>query len=813
MREALWQNLRYAARSLRRTPGFTATVLVTLGLSMGAATTIFSVVDAVLIKPLPYSGAERLVVIHEVLPTFSQVSAPVNAVHFEEWRSANRSFDALALVNGISMNLTGTGEPERVQAARVSPVLFRMLGVVPQLGRVLRDDEDHPGRDRVVVLSDTLWRRRFGADPRVVGKHVMLDGQPYDVVGVLPPSFRFPRLNQLYPITIADDTPQIWKPFALTDMERSPFGDFNSAAIGRLRGETSVDAARADLDRIQAAFASRVLPGVVEMKAAVTPLQDQVTGRTRNGLRMLAAAVALVLLIACANVTNLLIGRAVVREHEFAVRSAIGASRGRLACHVFAESFLLACGGAAIGVYVAWGATSIVRLTAPVDLTPTADMGIDVRVFAFTLASSAFVACAVGLFPAWRVGRGAAIAALGRTTRFASRARLHRLLVTVEIALTAVCLVATGLLLHSLIEVLRVGKGFDVQRLLTVELRLPATRYSGVSTTTRFIDAAITEISALPDVSATAVSNMLPLHGEGANNSIFVEGAPADSSRVPPAADIRIVNPAYFATLGIPLMKGLVFDSADRQRRGALVSANTAARLWPGEDPTGKRFSVGRPDGPRVEVIGVVGDIHGASLEKAPALTIYFPYWLQVPGNRTRVSIAVRTAKDAQPLGGALAAAIHRVDAGVGVPPPRTMEQVVENSVALRRFQTNLVVLFGGGALLLAMVGIYGVVAYLVAQRTKEIGVRMALGARRNVVLRFVVGDALRLLGHGLAAGVPAALIAASSLRSLLFAVVPEDALTFALVGVVLVVTTITAAIIPACRASRVDPVIALRAE
>jgi predicted permease len=811
-RDTIARELRHAARALRRTPTFTIAAVATLGVALGAATTIFAVVDAVLVRPLAYPAADRLVVIEEVVPRLAELGSrtAANALHFDEWRLRARSFDGLALVGGTSVNLTGDGEPERVAAARVSPALFQILGVRPRIGRLLRADEDAPGRDRVVVLSDSLWRRRFGADPSVVGHRIVIDGQPYEVVGILPETFAFPALNQFTSMTVADDAPQLWKPFALAPAERSPFGDFNYVAIGRLRPGVAAAAARAELDVIQRGFSRRALGGAVELRTAVTPMQERLTGQSQGALRLLAAAVGAVLLVACVNIANLLFARAFARQREFLVRSAIGASRAWLVWHVLAESLLLVGGAAAVGLAIASEAISAIAALAPLDLPRAAEIHLDMRVVLFVTVASLTVGILVGMLPAWRVARVPLIA-IGGTSAPSSKSTFRSLLVATEIAVSAVCLVATGLLVHSLVAVLSVDKGFDAERLLVADLRLPQTRYPDTAATMRLDDALLAELTAVRGVSRAGISNMLPLGGEGANNAVFVEQA-RDAGDAPPIADVRIVNPGYFATLRIPLVTGTLFPP-DRERRVAVVSAMAAARLWPGDNAIGKRFRIGTSDSPLAEVVGVVGDVHGSSLEKAPTLTVYMPYWQRERGNRRRLSVAVRVDADPRAVATALTRAIHRVDPTLGVPPSRPMDDVVDASVAMRRFQTNLVVLFGVGALVLAAIGIYGMASYAVAQRTKEIGNRIALGAEQRRVLRLIVGDALRVALVGLGVGVPVAIVAAMELRSLLFGVAPADFATFAIVCGLIAATTLAAAAIPARRAARVDPLLALRAE
>ncbi|HVZ22352.1 MAG TPA: ABC transporter permease [Vicinamibacterales bacterium] len=814
--EAAARELRIAVRSLRRSPVFTATAVATLGVAIGAATTIFAVVDVTLLRPLPYPNPDRLVVVTEVVPALARIGArlPVNAVHAESWRSGSRSFDGLALIGPVNMNLVGDGDPERVPAARVSPGLFRLLGVRPGLGRLLRPDDDRPGHDHVVVLDDGLWRRRFGGDPGVVGRRITLDDESYEVVGVLPPSFAFPPLRDLLPLATSAGRPEVWKPFALTDRERAVFGDFNYVCIGRLRDGVSVDAAMTDLNGVQAGFASRVLGGAVQLKADVTPMGDQVVAGARSALVLMTAAVALVLLVACGNIASLLFARSVTRRRELAIRSAIGAGRGWLLWHVLAESLVLSTAGAVVGIGIASVATGVFVSRAPIDLPRAGEIHVDVRVLLFAALVSVAAGILTGLMPAWRsaastTSHASAIRDAGRATPPATRFRA--VLVGGQVALTAVALVLTGLLVHSLVAVLNVNKGFDAGRLISVDLHLPPGRYADRAAATRFIDALRGELSSVTAVSSVATSNLLPLGGEGANNAIFIDGAAP--TRTPPVADVRTVSPGFFGALGIPVLEGSGFVDTDRARRIAVVSASAAARLWPGGSAVGRRFAIGEASSRPIEVVGVVGDVHSASLEKRPSITVYVPYWSTIPGNHSAVAIAARAGADARTVESTLSAAIHRVDPQLAVPPFRWMDDVVGASVALRRFETMLIALFGVAALLLSAIGLYGVVAQTVAQRAPEIGIRVALGAARASVVRLVAGTALRPLTVGLLIGAPVAAGVAGALRSMLYGVQPFDLATFAAMCTALALTAAAAIAIPLRRAMRIEPATVLRSE
>jgi putative ABC transport system permease protein len=799
---------------LRKNLGFSAIAIATLALGIGANTAVFSVVDSVILRPLAYREADRLFVIHEVVPKFSHIAPliPVNAMHFLEWRKSMQSFNQLALISGVTFNLTGSGEPERIPAARVTPSLFPMLGVQAQLGRTFLEAEDQPGRDRVVLLSDELWRRRFAADPGVVGRKIMLDGRPYEIAGVLPASFHFPKLNQLFAMTVAEERPQLWKPFGLRDDELQPIGDFNFSCIARLKPGISPARTLSELNVVQARIASQ-FPEKVELRAALVPLQDQITGRSRTGLELMLAAVAAVLLIACVNIANLLLARATGRRREIAIRSALGAGSGRLVRQALAESLLLSGIGGVFGMAIAYAAIRLILARAPVDLPRMDEVHPDVRLLLFTVAISALAGVVFGILPAWRFARTDPQEAMRAGSRGNTAGRrsggLRSLLVGLEVGLSAMCLIAGGLLLHSFVKLIRVDRGFEAERIVTVALNLPGSRYPNLEKRAAFVQSLLERVKSLPGVTAAGISNMLPLAGEGHNNLLSVEGRNAPMMDRP-IADIRYVNPEYFRAMGIPLRAGRIFSEADRERKLALVSALTAARLWPGEDPIGKRFRQGGDESPLLEVVGVVGDVRGVSLNKAPSLTVYMPYWQTFFGG---ASLAVRTAMDPRAASSAIRTAIRQIDPELPIPAFRTMEDIVAESVAQRRFQMNLVLLFAAAAMLLASLGIYGVVSHSVAQRTNEMGVRMALGARPAAIRRMVLRQSLLPVAFGLAAGVSASMALGRLLGSLLFGVSARDPIT--VLGVVALLSAVAAAatLIPAHRATHVDPVTALRWE
>lgn len=807
-------DLRFALRRLNQDRGFAAVAIATLALGIGANTAIFSVVNGVILKPLAYRAPGQLVAVHELVPKFSNIAprVPVNGMHYQEWRKSWHSAEQVAILGSLPLNLSGSGEPEKLEGARVSSSLFPMLGIRARLGRTFTDEEDRPGRDRVVVLGDGLWKRRFGGDPNVIGRKIVLDGNPFEIIGVLPADFHFPKISNLYAMTVAGESPEIWRPMALSEDELEPLGDFNFACIARLRAGVSVSQAASELNVIQSRIASQ-LPEKLDLLAAVVPLEEQITGRSRSGLMMLLGAVSLILLIACVNVANLLLARATGRRREIAIRSAIGASTGRLIRLTLTESLLLAACGGAVGLLFANAAIHVLLFSAPADLPRLDEVRLDGWVLLFATVLTTFSGVFFGLLPAWRLARTDPQDALKSGARGATEGRavnrLRSVLAAAETGLSALCLIASGLLLHSFVNLMGVNKGFETQHLITVGISLPNSRFPTLEKRTAFLDDVLARLQALPGVTSAGVSNRLPLSGEGGNNVILPEGMHLPLPERP-LSDIRFVNPAFFQTMGIRLLEGRVFGDSDRRRHTAVISAMTTAKLWPGKEPLGKRFRMGGDDSPWIEVVGTVGDVRGANLNTPPTLTVYIPYWQR---SRREASFAIRTAMDPAAISAAARAAIQKADPEMPVPEFRTMDQVLAASVAARHFQLTLVLLFGAVALLLACLGIYGVVSYSAAQRTGEMGIRAALGAQRSTLLRMVMAQGMAPVAAGILGGVAAAVAMGRLLANLLFGVGIADPFTLAGVVVVLALAGLAACYAPARRVARIDPAEALRHE
>ena len=789
--------IRYALRILKRNPGFSAIVILILAAGIGANTAMFSLVDGVLLRSLPFPDPGKLYAIQEVVPRFAHLAPtlPVSAHHYSEWRKQWKAAAQIALIGEFTLNLTSDGEPERLTAARITADFFPMLGIQPQLGRTFLEEEGRPGSDQVVILGDGLWRRRFHADPGVLGRKIVLDGIPYEIVGVLPPGLQVPGSSQLQNLQFGEGRVELWKPFALRESELSVMGDFNYGSIVRLKDGVSASRALDELNAIQESIV-RILPERIELRATLVPLQNQITGRSRQGLLLPLAAVGAVLLIVCVNIANLLLSRATGRRREFAIRLAMGSSAGRLMRQMLVESMVLAALGGLAGVGIAYGALQVILSTAPAGLPRLNEVHLDARMLGVALLLSVVSALLFGLLPAWRSSRTdpqAGLRAGGRSaTEGVQTGRLRAVLVSLEVGLSTVSLVAAGLL--------HVDKGFDVDRVMTVSLNFPSNSYPDLAKRSEFLRQAIDRVRSLPGVTAAGVSSRLPLSGEGGNNLILLEGVEGPILERP-LADYRSVNADYFRVMGIPLRQGRIFDDADRKRGEALVSELTAQRFWPGQNPIGKRFKIGDPNNPLIDVIGVVGDVR-KGLQKPPGPTVYIPYWRR---GREDMALVVRTAIDPAAIATAVRREIQKLDAALPVPQFQTMQQMVSQSVAERRFQLTLVLLFAGVALALASLGIYGVVSYSVAQRRGEMGIRMALGATPSDLRALVLRQGLAPVLAGLACGLAGAIAVGRVLRGLLFGVTLADPLTLVAVSAVLLVVATAACYVPAFRATRAN--------
>jgi len=798
--------LRWALRSLLRSPGFTAAAVLTLAIGIGATSAVFSVIDAVLLRPLPYERPEELVQVVESIPPLGIDRFGVSPGEFLAWRERGAVFERLAAVEYRSANLTGDGEPEAVPLARLSADYFPMLGIVPARGRAFGADEEAPGREAAVVLGHGLWMRRYGGDPGIVGRSVRVDGRPHTVVGILSEGTRLPQDTELaVPLAL---------PAALRDERGHHFLD----VVGRLRAGVDIARAGAVMDALAASiWADRPVGGLVH-EVRLIPLQEERVGGSRPALGMLLGAVGVVLLIACANVAGLMLSRAAARERDLAVRAALGAGRGRLVAFRIAEGLVLAVFGGVLGVLFAlWGVDLLPRLL-PGGLAQVDRIGIDGAVLAFAAAVVLATGVAVGLAPALHDRRSAPLAILhagGALTAGAGRQRLRSILVCAEIALTIVLLVGAALLLRSFLSLRALDPGFTAAGRVVADLALPEAGYTDAARRTAFYDDLLERVAALPGVEAAGLVNVLPLSGSNTSSNYTIEGDPSSGQPDRPHADRRSASAGYFRAAGMRLTRGRPFGERDTASAQpvAIVNQAFAARRFAGGDAIGRRLRLGSGDlnaSPWMEIVGVVADVRHQALDAAPREEMYLPH---AQAASETMTLVVSARGDPAPLGAALRAQVRALDADLPLASIRPMEEVVASSLAPRRAAMTLVGAFAAIAVLLAAVGLYGLVSYSVAQRTREIGLRMALGARASDVLRLVLGQGIRLVAAGVGAGLLAAFMAARLMRGLLFGVGAADPWTYVWVVVLLAAVAALASALPARRAARVDPMTAIRSE
>jgi putative ABC transport system permease protein len=805
-------DVRYACRSLGKHPGFAIVVVLTLALGIGANAAIFSVVNAVLLRPLPYHDADRLVVIWGDLHRPGVNEIPTSAGEFADYRDRTHAFEHIAAYDTLGFNLTGGGEPERLEGAIVTASLFPLLGASAEVGRTFLNAEEQPGRDQVVVLAHALWVRRFNADPAIVGQMVAIDGKPAQVVGVMPARFRYP-----------DPGVEIWKPILLDAdaLSEDNRGSHGYTAVARLKPGVTLARAQADLAAVTATFKSEH-PGNYRsgFSARLRPLQDEIVGDTARPLLILLGAVAVVLLIACANVSNLLLARAASRRKEIALRTALGASRSRLVRQLLTESVLVAIVGGGIGlVLAAWGVDLLVA-SAPDTIPRLGEVGVDRRVVLFAAIVSLGTGLLLGIVPALRASGTPLSETLkdgGRGGDRAAHGRAGRLLVIAEVALSLVLLVGAGLLIHSFARVQNVAPGFDSRDVLTMRLALPESRYSTFQKGEALFDELFAALRSRPDIRAVAAANALPFSGSGGSRTFHIEGREPKRPEDQPEEQLRIVTDGYFSTMKIPVVNGREFSDRDtlRGRRVALVNLALARKLWPGEDPIGKRVAFSRDEPQWYEIVGIVGNVKHRGLDAADRPELYVSYRQPLFASWTvrPMYLAVRTAGDPLPAAAAVRRELARVDRDQPVSDVRTMDERIGRSLAGRRFNMILLGVFAALALTLAAIGIYGVVAYSVTERTHEIGVRLALGAQRRDVMAMIVAQGMVMTAIGTAVGVVVALLLTRVMASLLFGVSAVDPVTFAAIPVLLGAVAFAACFVPARRATRVDPLVALRTE
>jgi putative ABC transport system permease protein len=800
------QDVHYAARRLLRAPAFTLVAVITLALGVGANSAIFSVVNAILLKPLPYPEADRLVGIYHLTEGNRAVMSGPN---FTDVVRSSRLLENAAAVDRSRVILTGEGEPIRLDAAEVSASLFNVLRVRPALGRTFNADENTPGKTNVVILSHALWQQRFGSDPGVIGRSIQLDGVSRQIVGVMPLGFSFPPERQLW-IPIEYDQNFVSK----------GRGAWYLSVVGRLKPGVTPEQSAAEVQNIGRQLAVQYPDANGSIGMTTMPLHEAMVVNIRRAVLVLFGAVGFVLLIACANVANLLLARAAARETEMAVRTALGAGRGRLIRQLLTESVILSVCGAGLGLLLAvWGVEFLTSLQ-PEGVPRLDSVAVDETVVLFTFVVAVVTGMAFGLVPALHATRSVqdALKEGGRgaiSTRASGRLRAS--LVVAEMALAVMLLVGAGLLMRSFVRLQAVDPGFRPDQTLSFELTLPESRYKEDTKIIAFFDQLMPRLRALPGVRDAAAVMGLPLSGMQFNISFEVAGRPPVPPSQQPAMEVRVATPDYFSTIGIPLVRGRFFTDEDRMGTPpvVLLTESAARQYFPGEDPLGKTIKLGWGHGPGKpkaggQVVGIVGDVKDAGLDEPNPAEIYLPL-RQWPVSF--MSVAVKTVLPPSSLGEAVRREVYAVDPNLPVSNVRTLDQIVAKSISQPRFYATLLVIFAGVALALAAIGIFGVLSYAVSQRTREIGIRMALGAQERTVVGLVVRQALVLVVTGVAVGTIAALVLSQTLRKMLFAIEPTDPATFLAVAAVLIAVALFASYLPARRATRVDPVVALRAE
>ena len=807
--DSIIKDIRYGVRALLKHPGFTAIVVITLALGIGASTAIFSVVNSVVLRPLPYRTADRIVAIQELDPDGKRGQSTSANVY--DWRQQNTVFEHLSAYKITTTNLALSDHAERIDLAQTNADFFDVFGVTPQYGRLFIPQDEQAGHEPVVVVSNALWQRRFGSDPSLVGKSITLDGKNYNVIGIAPPGFQYPEKTELW-LPPTRLVPELFAGQDVTQTRRMGY----LFVVALLKPGVSLPQAAGEMETITARLRQQYPDTNNTRFNRVVPLHKHLVGDTNKLLWLLLGAVTFVLLIGCANVANLLLASGAARQKEIAIRVSLGASRPRVIRQLFTESALLALLGGVVGLLVAfWGLAAITKLL-PTDFPRLNEIHIDLRVLAFTFAASMLTGILFGLVPALQVSRSDVQDAIRETGRGASssrrQSRFRQALIVVEVALSVVLLAGAGLLFRSFMRLQSVDTGFVSQQVLTARL---TPNYVNNADYVRFYNGVIEKVGTIPGVEDAGVIDTLPLY-KGPTSAFRVEGRPVTTPDKWPSVNYRDVSPNYFRAMGIPVLQGRAYTDRDNENAPLVVMINQqlAREIFPGENPVGKRITFGgtNPDGqPRwFEIVGVVANVRSMELRESPPAELYLSIQQDL---WPAMSLVVRSSVEPSSLSASVRQAVNEVDRSVPVSDVKTMDHVVSESITQPRFNLFLLGLFSAVAMILSAAGIYGVTAYTVTQRTHELGIRIALGAQVGDVLRMILGQGMAVIGVGLVAGLAAAFALTRLLRSLLFGVGENDPLTFVAITAVLVLVALIACYLPARRATKVDPLEALRAE